>query len=366
MRGREAWVRIHGGPDVHGAVPWDFSTNANACGPCPTAWQAVQQADATRYPDPSYTELRRALADWHGVIPERVLVLGSASEGIQRLTAAFRLRGARHVHLPRHGYGDYRHAARAWGLCEVKQPAHADLVWLCDPGSPQGQPQKRDVVEAALQAPSERSVVLDAAYAPLRLYGADALTKDELRRVWQIWTPNKALGMTGVRAAYAIAPEGAEEDVTRMEALAPSWPVGAHGVALLRAWVQPQTQRWLADSRQTLAAWAEALRARLEPLGWICAPSVTPFFCARPPQPLDAAALRTHGVRLRDATSFGLPGWWRMSAQPPQAVDALVAAWQAAISSAPREACATRAHLDAGGARVSMDCVQHARGEGRA
>ena len=45
----------HGGPDAQGVPLWDFSTNANACGPCPEALAAVQQADATRYPDPAYT-----------------------------------------------------------------------------------------------------------------------------------------------------------------------------------------------------------------------------------------------------------------------------------------------------------------------
>ena len=33
----------HGGPDALGVPRWDFSTNANACGPCPPALQAVQQ-----------------------------------------------------------------------------------------------------------------------------------------------------------------------------------------------------------------------------------------------------------------------------------------------------------------------------------
>ena len=52
----------HGGPDALGAPRWDFSTNANACGPCPQALDAVHRADARRYPDPAYTDLRAALA----------------------------------------------------------------------------------------------------------------------------------------------------------------------------------------------------------------------------------------------------------------------------------------------------------------
>ena len=322
--------REHGGPDAQGPVRWDFSTNANACGPCPTAWQAVQQADATRYPDPSYTALRAALARWHGVAAARIVILASASEGIQRLTAWSRLQGARTVFVPPHAYGDYRHAAQAWGLQPVAQPQLADLVWLCDPGSPLGQPQARQTVDAALAAAGRCTVVLDLAYAPLRLHGSPVVTDAECDRLWQLWTPNKALGLVGVRAAYAIAPDGAHAAAAQLQALAPSWPVGAHGVALLHAWTWPETQRWLADSRARLVPWTAALKARLQAWGWMCAPSVTPFLCARPPHPLQAPVLRTHGVRLRDATSFGLPGWWRISTQPPAALDALERALRAA------------------------------------
>jgi signal transduction histidine kinase len=52
----------HGGTDALGVPRWDFSTNANACGPCPSALKAVQQADARHYPDPAYTALRESLA----------------------------------------------------------------------------------------------------------------------------------------------------------------------------------------------------------------------------------------------------------------------------------------------------------------
>jgi histidinol-phosphate aminotransferase len=37
------------------------------------------------------------------------------------------------------------------------------------------------------------------------------------------------------------------------------------------------------------------------------------------------ATLRAQGIKLRDATSFGLPGWVRLGVLPPMAVDALIA-----------------------------------------
>ena len=70
----------------------------------------------------------------------------------------------------------------------------------------------------------------------------------------------------------------------------------------------------------------------LEALDWACLPSHANFFCARPPKPIDADALRSQGIKLRDATSFGLPGYWRLSVQPPVAQQALAAALQGAAA----------------------------------
>jgi histidinol-phosphate aminotransferase len=46
------------------------------------------------------------------------------------------------------------------------------------------------------------------------------------------------------------------------------------------------------------------------------------------------AELRTQGIKLRDTTSFGLPGHVRISVQPPAAQDALHNAWQHIIRTA--------------------------------
>ena len=151
--------------------------------------------------------------------------------------------------------------------------------------------------------------------------------------VWQLYSPNKSLGLTGVRAAYAIAPFGSVEMVHQLGGLSASWPLGAHGVALLGSWVTAGVQSWLADSLPTLQVWKARQTGLLESLGWICQPSVTNFFCTAPKladgltlEPA-LAALRRQGIKLRDTTSFGLPGQVRVSIQPPAAQDALQQAW---------------------------------------
>ena len=319
-------MNVHGGPDAQGVPLHDFSTNANACGPCPAALAALQQADRSRYPDPAYTALRGQLAVFHGVAADRIVIAASASEFIHRITAQAARQGLRHAVLPAHGYGDYARAAALWGLEPgAAQPA---LHWACEPASPLGTP------DAALarwaDAPGALRV-LDCAYAPLRLDGAATTAPPG---AWQLWTPNKALGLTGVRAAYAIAPDTAvgAAQAAAVQALAPSWPLGADGVALLQTWVAPGTQAWVADTLATLRSWKAAQLALCAALGWAVVPgSLANYFTARLPVGNVAGALqalRARGIKLRDCASFGLPGHVRLGVLAPASQQALHAAWR--------------------------------------
>lgn len=325
--------RVHGGPDALGVPRWDFSTNANACGPCPVALDAVQRADACHYPDPAYTVLRAALAAYHGVAAERIVVAGSASEFVGRITAAVAGAGGQRVWLPARAYGDYAQAATAWGLARVDEPERADLLWLCEPSSPVGGAEAMATTVAAQGG----VVVIDRAYEPLRLSGVCSLDAETLGRVWQLWTPNKALGLTGVRGAYAIAPMRDGALVSRLEQLAPSWPLGAHAVAMLMAWVQADTQQWLAQSRTRLTRWKADLRAALVAQGWQVLPGDANYLCGRAPHPLDLVRLRAQGIKLRDTTSMGLPRHWRLGVLPPEAQRALVDALSSQSLSSPLE-----------------------------
>lgn len=340
--GPGAFAPHHGGPDAAGAAPHDFSTNSNACGPCPQALQAVEAADASRYPDPAYTALREMLAAFHGVAADRILPAASASEFIHRVTALAVRLGRQTVALPRHGYGDYLRAAQAWGLQVQHVPqgmedSHlASLEWACEPSSPSGLADPALASWHAQCARSDALRVLDCAYVPLCLEGqAGPLSP----HVWQLWTPNKALGMTGVRAAYAIAPpQEPPQRLAALRLLAPSWPLGAHGVAMLSAWTRPDVQRWLQSSLATLRGWKHAQLALCHSLGWeVLAGSMANYFVARlpvPDVPLALHALRLRGIKLRDCTSFGLPGHVRLGVLPPPSQQALRQAWQEGVAGA--------------------------------
>lgn len=365
------WPAVpHGGAGPGGALPHDFSTNRNAAGPLPSVWRAVQQADRRVYPDAGYHCLRQHLADWHGVAADRVLVLASASAFIHSFTQAAKAwRGVQRVAAPMPGYGDYAAAAQRAGLAldastnpstnaapnpsttPSTQPAPPDahtLCWWTEPHSPSGTAGGAGLSQALAAALAAGAVtVLDLAYQPLRLDGACLPT--EAQHAWQLWSPNKAAGLTGARAAYAVAPPGQAAVVQALQAAGPSWPVGAEGVALLSAFTTPQAQAELAACRRTLLAWRQALVRLLQQAGWVISgdnmpTSVTPFLLARPARPWDAARAAAHGVQLRDATSLGLPGAWRINALGPASLAVLGTLLQHATNASPNPAMNPATH----------------------
>ncbi|MGS0755060.1 aminotransferase class I/II-fold pyridoxal phosphate-dependent enzyme [Roseateles sp. GG27B] len=164
-------------------------------------------------------------------------------------------------------------------------------------------------------------LVIDLAYEPLRLDGeAVALPPS----CWQLHCPNKALGLTGVRAAYLVAP-APNDTWARLLTLAASWVLSAEGQALLMHWHDAATLDWLAESRAQLRVWSAQQRKLLDCLGWRQRGSCPPFWLAQPP-PQSIEGLRAHGIKLRDAASFGLPGWVRIATLTPPAQQALLKA----------------------------------------
>ncbi len=323
----------HGGADGHGPLRHDFSCNSHGLGPCPEALAAVQNADPSAYPDPDYLALRQAIGRFYGIEAERVVIGASGSELMQRLSYAVARRSSHtatptQVHMPPHAYGDYARAAHIAGLRPTPHAEAADLIWLCEPSSPLGQ------AEVSTHWPHlqpQQMAVLDCAYAPLRLEGHSPFPPPASSPLWQLHTPNKALGLTGVRGAYLLAPSGAEAQAEQLRRMAASWPLGAHGLAMLEAWLRPSVQSWLAHSLPALRQLKAEQTALCQSWGWQVQPSVAHFFCARPnvpPAELPAYLqhLRGHGIKLRDCASFGLPHTLRLNSLPAVAQNALASA----------------------------------------
>jgi histidinol-phosphate aminotransferase len=322
---------IHGGTDSQTEPRYDFSSNANPLGPCPSVLAAIRRADITRYPDPLYTGLRDELAAFHGASADRVVIGAGASELILRLIR--RCDGPVHQLAPTFSeYARGAHLTRRRVLSAHSPPAflraqsrHPGLGFLCWPNNPTGDEWPLEFVAAAAAA---GPLVVDLAYAPLTAASDTAAIERAAARAYRLYSPNKSFGLTGVRGAYLIAPR-----IDRRLALdAPSWVIGRDAVGLLHASSQRRAQLWLEESLPRVHRWRSQLARSLHQLGLSVRDGPATFLLARVGDASRVASrLRGYGVRVRDCTSFGMPEWLRLSAQRPAAQKALLAALDRAL-----------------------------------
>jgi histidinol-phosphate aminotransferase len=194
--------------------------------PPPQAWQDAFAAELAavewhRYPDRAATQLRDALARFHGVAPEQVFAGNGSNEVLQclclayggagRTVATFEPTYALHSHIARiTGTGvvsGERNADFSLDLGEVRRViAEADpaITFLCSPNNPTGMVEPEDVVrEVADLAPGV--VVVDEAYGQFAPWSALALV-DEERPLVVTRTYSKTWSMAAARLGYLIGP----------------------------------------------------------------------------------------------------------------------------------------------------------------
>jgi histidinol-phosphate aminotransferase len=321
----------HGGTDSMPDPRYDFSSNANPLGPCPSVLAAVRSADVTRYPDPLYAHLRATLAAHHRTTPDRIVVGAGASELILRLIVC--IGGAVQQLVPT--FSEYGRGARLAGrrLVSSRSPAafvrsqskHPGVGFICWPNNPTGDLWSAEFVSAAA---AKGPLVVDLAYSPLCDGAHAAAIEAAAAPAYRLYSPNKAFGLTGVRGAYLVTPRIDR----RIAKAAPSWVIGRDAVAMLEAAMEPRAREWLARGRPEWLRWRARLARGLQQLGVAVRESPATFLLANVGNAARVSAhLRRHDVRVRDCSSFGLRQWIRLSAQPPAAQKALLTALKGAL-----------------------------------
>jgi histidinol-phosphate aminotransferase len=101
---------------------------------------------------------------------------------------------------------------------------------------------------------------------------------------------------------------------------------------MLESATQPAARTWLAQGIPQLRRWRGRLAHSLRQLGLTVRESPATFLLAQVGDAARVTAhLRRHDVRVRDCSSFGLPQWIRLSAQPPGAQKTLLTALKSAL-----------------------------------
>ncbi len=194
--------------------------------PPPESWRdELAEALATiawhRYPDRAATELRAAIARWHGVRPEQVFAANGSNEVLQTLLLTYAGPG-RTVVTFEPTYQLHGHIARITGATVVEGERRADfsldvdaardvigeaapaVTFLCSPNNPTGLVEDPSAVRAVIDA-APGLVVVDEAYAQFAPWSAlDLVGEDAPLAV--VRTFSKTWSMAAARIGYVIAP----------------------------------------------------------------------------------------------------------------------------------------------------------------
>ena len=325
---------VHGGVDarelaeygVNPAEVIDFSANQSPLGPSPRVAAAVAQATVDQYPDREARPLARAIAEYHHLAPEQVVV-GNGSTELIRLIAQLALRENDTAMGVKSTFGEYSVATKlthADYIHIVPGPSGLDgmlrrgirpaLFWWCSPNNPTGEaPEPEEITKLVLRYP-HILFVLDEAYCdllPRPQWSPELLAVGNLIILRSM---TKAWGLAGLRLGYAL---GCPELMNPLRAAKPPWNVNACAQA---AGLAALADRGHHDRTVSLLReQKEYLVQGLNALGWKTLPSAAAFFLVRVG---DAAAIRrallAQGCLVRDCTSFGLPEYIRVSPRLPE------------------------------------------------
>ena len=315
----------------------DFSANLNLLGMPESVRRAAEAAIARsiHYPDPYCRELTAAIAAADGVTPDMVLCGNGAADLIFRLAFALRPRRAL-VTAPT--FSEYRQAAEAAG-CAVEHhllspendfaltedilsalTPELDMLFLCNPNNPTGQPIDGGLLEKILARCRETGIrlVVDECFLDLTDDGMERTLVPflaEFPDLVLLRAFTKSYAMPGLRLGYCLT-----ADRALLEALtlcAQPWsvsaPAQAAGVAALADPEHP------ARARAIIPGERDFLTRGLKELGLRVFPSRVNYLLFQAPGIADLKErLIPRGILIRSCSNYeGLgPDYYRIAVRP--------------------------------------------------
>ncbi len=275
----------HGGDVYKNSIRYDFSANVNPYGTPEAVKKAI--ADSAEkvaiYPDPYCGELRKKLSEYTGAEEENIICGNGAAEIIFQFVEALR---PKKTLLPVPSFSEYESALKVYGrdveLYQLKREndfaitedilgkidKDTDLVMLCNPNNPTGQPIERGLLFKIISRCRETGtwLFLDECFVSLSEEGACGTILHELRKGDEVFLLNaftKLYGMAGVRLGYGICLN--KEMLEKMCSIIQPWnvsaPAQAAGCAALDCGV------WVKEKKEKIFEEKEYLLSELNALG---------------------------------------------------------------------------------------------------
>jgi len=202
-----------------------LASNENPYGPSPKAVVAMQRAatEVHRYPDGDAGALRAALAAFHQLTSDRIVVGNGSNEVLELLIRTFAGTGDEVVYSQR-GFIVYALATQAAGATGIGVPeadglshdldamaaavnSRTKVVCIANPNNPTGTLHGIAALQAFLDAlPRDVLVIIDEAYYEFVADElGDTLTRLQHPGLVICRTFSKAYGLAGCRIGYAVA-----------------------------------------------------------------------------------------------------------------------------------------------------------------
>jgi len=318
---------------ITGAIK--LASNENPLGPSPMAIEASSKAilNSHLYPDGTAYYLRRALADLHGIEPDRLVFGSGCNEVIQMLIGAFCVPGRDQVLSHKYAFISYRLQTLAHGCefieADVTEELGCDvdallalvtertrLIFVANPNNPTGAHLDRAGLEKLLAGvPPHAIVVIDEAYheyadvADENYPKSQGYAQDRPLLV-TLRTFSKIYGLAGMRVGYGICSQGVADFLNRLRR---PFNVNLVGQEAARAALGDTAH--VERSAQLAKSGIAMFRAAAPELGVIAYPSLGNFLLIdvkRPAQEIYDALLHK-GVIVRPMAAWGLATHLRIS-----------------------------------------------------
>ena len=315
--------------------PICLASNENALGPSPHAVEAFRSVSGrlNRYADGAAVELREALADHHGIDPDRIACGNGSDELISLLTKGY-AGGGDEVLFSEHGFAMYPIAALAAGARPVtakdagltasvdgfleKLTDRTRIVFLANPNNPTGTYLPTSEVERLHAAlPENVLLVLDAAYAEyvsLNDYSAGLELASTAPNVVMTRTFSKIYALAGLRVGWCYGPTEVIDVIHRTRG---PFNINSGGIAAAAAAIRDVAH--LDKSRTHNDEWLPWFRDQVNQIGLEALPSIGNFILVRFPDGdgRDANAandfLNSKGIIPRKVAGYGLPDCLRIT-----------------------------------------------------
>jgi histidinol-phosphate aminotransferase len=316
------------------AEPMKLSSNENALGAGEKAREAYVAAlkNIHIYPDGRATRLRAAVAEHHGLEPER-LIFGNGSDEVFALLNQTYLTAGDNIVCGQYGFLAYQISAKA---CEafVKQApepgykAEIDalleqvdertkIVYVSNPSNPTGSYNTGEEIRRLHAAlPADVLLVIDEAYAEFVTESdwetALPLAKDA-PNVVVTRTFSKIHGLGGLRIGFGYAPLAVEQAVDRIRL---PFNVSVAGLAAAEAALGDEAHQQA--SRDLVQTWRPRLTQSIRGFGFDVLPSAGNFVLVMFNDGKHTAAaandwLNSKGIIVRPVGGYGLPNALRIT-----------------------------------------------------